>query len=145
VVAFLTKQSCIPDLTADLSKAEITTRPIAHGGLADIYRATMPDGQYAIKCLRQRNNKELKARVASLLNHRISHLDTAYRSGAERVVEAQAPPRARATRTGRVPWLPRYGVAVDGVWQCHVFDTQVAEQGPIPACERHSCQNRTRG
>jgi hypothetical protein len=138
VVAFLTSQSSIPDLTADLAKAEITTYPIAQGGLADIYRATMRGGQYAIKCLRQRNNKDLKARVAFLSARSVSHLDTAHRPGAEHVVAAQAPSRTGATRIGRVPWLPRYGVAVDGVWQCHVFDTQVAEQGSIPVGERPS-------
>jgi hypothetical protein len=86
---FLISQSNIVELTAALALAEITTRPIAHGGLADIYRATISDRQYAIKCLRQRNNKELKARTALPLSSQIvSNPDIAHRSGAERMVEA---------------------------------------------------------
>jgi hypothetical protein len=73
--------------------------------------------QYAVKCLRQRNNKELKACATLTLDCyvNISHLAIAHRSGAERVVEAQEPLRTRATRTGTASWLSRYGLAVDGV------------------------------
>jgi predicted unusual protein kinase regulating ubiquinone biosynthesis (AarF/ABC1/UbiB family) len=64
VVAYLTEQSGIADLTPDLAEAQnVTTRPIAQGGLADVYRATLPTGRYAVKCLRQRSNKEIKVSV----------------------------------------------------------------------------------
>jgi hypothetical protein len=69
VIDYLVTRSHISNLTTTLAKArDISTRPIAHGGLADVYRATMPGGhQYAIKCLRHRNNKELKVCVAPLI------------------------------------------------------------------------------
>jgi hypothetical protein len=62
VIAYLTKHSSISNLTDDLAQAQsVTTRPIAQGGLADVYRATMSDGtQLAVKCLRQQNNKHVK-------------------------------------------------------------------------------------
>ncbi|KAF8592987.1 kinase-like protein [Ceratobasidium sp. AG-I] len=57
----------------------ITSQPVAHGGLADIYRATLADGsRVAVKLLRQRpqsDNKELKHTARELntwskLNHK---------------------------------------------------------------------------
>lgn len=53
-------------MTSDLEAAQdMTSQPVAHGGLADIYRGTLADGsQVAVKRLRQRpesDNKELKA------------------------------------------------------------------------------------
>ncbi|KAF8595127.1 kinase-like protein [Ceratobasidium sp. AG-I] len=59
-------------MTSDLAGAgSISSQPIAQGGLADVYRATLADGlQVAVKLLRERpqgDNKELK-RTARELN-----------------------------------------------------------------------------
>lgn len=55
-------------MTSALERARrVTGQPIAHGGLADIYQATLADGsQVAVKRLRHRpesDNKELKVRL----------------------------------------------------------------------------------
>ncbi|KAF8595134.1 kinase-like protein [Ceratobasidium sp. AG-I] len=59
------------------SAQSITSQPVAHGGLADIYRATLADGSTAaVKLLRQRprsDNKELKRTAREL--HTWSKLD----------------------------------------------------------------------
>jgi len=45
---------------------------------------------------------------------------SAYRSGAEHVVETEAPKYTRTVRTGVVSRLFGYGVTVDGAWQRQV-------------------------
>jgi predicted unusual protein kinase regulating ubiquinone biosynthesis (AarF/ABC1/UbiB family) len=71
IVAYFTEQQGLKDLTAQLSQASSTSpHPIAHGGLADIYKVILPDGNLlAVKCLRRTThaeNKELK--VCSLMS-----------------------------------------------------------------------------
>lgn len=52
-------------MTSDLARAQtVTVHPVMHGGLSDIYRATLADGaRVAVKRLRERpegDSKELK-------------------------------------------------------------------------------------
>lgn len=65
VVSYFRDLTDIRTITSDLATAQtVTAYPVVHGGLADIYRATLADGtQVAVKRLRQRpegDSKELK-------------------------------------------------------------------------------------
>ncbi|KAF8601055.1 kinase-like protein [Ceratobasidium sp. AG-I] len=72
ILAYFRNLANVRVMTSALANAqEITSQPVAHGGLADIYRVTLVDGsQVAVKRLRQRpesGNKALK-RTARELN-----------------------------------------------------------------------------
>ncbi|KAG9124905.1 hypothetical protein FRC07_009779, partial [Ceratobasidium sp. 392] len=61
VVEYLITESGIPELTADLSRAQSIVGPIVSGGFADVYKVTSWDGSHlAVKCLRQQGNKGVK-------------------------------------------------------------------------------------
>ena len=68
ILAYFHDIAGVPVMTSNLEQAlSITSRPVAHGGLADIYQAKLADGSLvAAKCLRQKpegDKKELKVRL----------------------------------------------------------------------------------
>ncbi|KAG8782681.1 hypothetical protein FRC12_020570 [Ceratobasidium sp. 428] len=72
IIAYFVEASDVQDLTHQLGSdsCRCSPRPIACGGLADVYRATLGDGtQLAIKCLRRTthsDSKELKRTAREL-------------------------------------------------------------------------------
>ncbi|QRV97549.1 kinase domain protein [Ceratobasidium sp. AG-Ba] len=60
IINFFTRDQGVRDLTEDLIQATmVSVGPMAHGGVADIYQAILPNGtKVAVKCLRQTTRSE---------------------------------------------------------------------------------------